>query len=387
MKNLFALLCLVLGFAWHLGKVALGLAAIGFARVCDRAGFQALPVLGATTHISDLWTPDIWIPGMAETVTTRPSLINSGIVARSPQLDQLAAGGGTQANIPFLREPNYADEIQVEGTAPTVNKLSSGKHVATILNRVSATGHEALAGAVSATDPVQFALNTLAGVRLRQRQTTLLNVVRGAFGNAAAPGAGSAALKSLRKDIFLEAGNSATGANLFSSDAFIDTLALLGEVGDELASRGAIVCHSLIAAAMLKADDIDFYRQSEGMPLLRRYKGMAVYVSDLLTRAGGTNGSVFDTYIFLPGAIAMGDKPQSSTVGDVASLTMKEDESTNTVTIFDRTRFVMHPQGCKWTGTPAGQSATNAELATEGNWALSFADVKNVGIACLRTNG
>lgn len=372
---------------FHYLYVALGLLFIGLGRAFARAGLPVPVALHATTSISDLWTPEIWIPGIAEAATRRPSLINSGIVTRSPLLDQIASGGGVQANIPFLKEPDYDDEPQVEATKPTVNKLGSGKHIATILNRVSATSHEALAGAVSATDPVGFALNALAGVRLRQRQKTLLNILRGVFGNAAAPGAGSAAFKPLRKDIFLEAGATATGANLFSSDAFIDTLALFGEVSDEMAQRGVIVCHTVVASAMLKADDIDYFKTSEGAPLLRRYKGMQIFVSDLLTRAGGTSGSVYDTYVFMPGAVAMGDKPQINKVGEVASLTQEENAGTNTNEIFDRTRFVLHPNGAKWTGTPAGQSATNAELATEGNWALSYGDVKNVGVCALRTNG
>lgn len=368
-------------------QVFIGLLAIGFARALHIAGFAPRVACFATTSISDLWTPDIWIPGLAERATRRPNLINSGIVTRSPLLNDIASGGGVQATVPFLKEPDYADEPQVEATAPTLNKLGSGKQVATILNRVSATSHEALAGAVSASDPVGFALNVLAGVRLRQRQTTLLNILRGVFGHSDAPGAGTAALKAARLDIFSETGASPTSEKLFSSDAFIDTLSLFGETADDLAGSGVIVCHSAIAAAMLKQDDIDFFRTSEGMPLLRRYKGMTVFVSDLLRRAGTTSGFVYDTFVFRPGAAVMGEKPQVNKVGEVASLVIEEKESTNSVVIYDRTRAVMHVEGTKWTGTPAGQSATNAELATAGNWALAFGDVKNVGVACLRSNG
>jgi hypothetical protein len=373
----------------HYLMVFFGLLVLGMARAMESC-FGVSPIAFAIvegTTIADLWVPDIWIPGMAERALRRPSLINSGIVVRAPDLDAVASGGGQAANIPFLKEPDYDDEVQEEDKEPTVNKITSDKHVAPILNRVSATGHHALAGAVSGTDPVQFALNALAGVRLRQRQKTLLNILRGVFGNAAGPDAGAAALKALRKDIFIEAGAGAGAANLFSSDAFIDTLGLYGEVSDELAQRGVIVCHSKIASAMLKADDIDYFKTSEGAPLARRYKGMQIYISDLLTRAGTASGSVFDTYVFLPGAVAMGDKPQTSKIGEVSSLTQKADAGPNSVKTYDRTRFVMHVQGTRWKGVPVKQSASNAELATEGNWELAFGDVKNVSVCCLRTNG
>lgn len=138
---------------------------------------------------------------------------------------------------------------------------------------------------------------------------------------------------------------------------------------------------------MLKQDDITYLKSSEGNIIMRLYKGIPLYISDLLVRNGGTSGKVYDTYIFVPGAIGMGDKMQTDKVGDIASLTKKEDAGPNTVSFFDRNRFVLHVQGTKWVGTPAGQSASNAELATEGNWTLAYGDAKNVGVCCLRTNG
>lgn len=340
----------------------------------------------AFTTISDLWTPAVWIPGLAERSTVRPSLINSGIAARNPEIESAASGGGTQANIPFLKTPNFDDEIQAQNTDITINAIGSGLQVAPILNRGSGLGSEALAGAVSATDPVGFVLDSIADLRLRQRQKTLLNILRGVFGFAAAPGAGSAAFKAMRSDIFIEAGATATAANLFSSDAFIDVAGLFGELGD-LLERGAVVAHSKVVSAMKKQDDVTTIRDSEGKIVMHTYKGLPLFVSDLLVRAGGTSGFVYDTYLILPAAVATGEKPQVNQVGQTASLLMHENAIKNQVAVLDRNRFILHPQGAKWQGTPAGNSATNAELATEGNWALAFGDVKNVGIACLRTNG
>lgn len=341
----------------------------------------------ARTALSDLWVPDIWIPGVAERQRTRLNLLTA-IAVSNPLLNEAATGGGDSVQIPFLKEPDFDDEIQVASTAPTVNKVTSARQVAAVCNRVASLGNDALAAGVSGTNQVAFALDAINGVRSRNRQRRLLNTLRGVFGNAAAPGAGAAAFKALRNDIFLEAGNSATSANLFSSDAFIDTCSIFGDAIDKLESgQGAVVMHSTVHAAATKQNDIATIRDSDGKIVMRTYKGAPVFINDILTRAGGTNGSVFETYIFLRGAVSTGDKPQSATVGDLASLLLKEDEDTNDVTIYDRTRSIIHVQGTKWTGSPAGQSATNAELATEGNWSNVLQDNKNAGVICLRTNG
>jgi hypothetical protein len=55
--------------------------------------------------------------------------------------------------------------------------------------------------------------------------------------------------------------------------------------------------------------------------------------------------------------------------------------------IYDRSRFIIHPNGMRWTGVPAGQSASNSEFATAGNWALDYETSDRVGITCLRSNG
>lgn len=342
--------------------------------------------LGAHTSIADLWTPAVWIPGIAERLTTRKSLINSGICVRNPYTAEAVAGPGTKVEVPFIREVHVDDAPQQENNDVTVSSLASGKQTIAILNRRWAVGATALSKAVSGADPLGSAFNFMADNRLRQRQKTLLSILRGVFGNAAAPGAGAAAFKAMRRDIFLEAGAAPAAGQLFSSDEYIKSLGLMGEVKDML-DGCVIVCHSAIEQAMLLQDDITVVRDSEGKPRIQTYKNAPVFVSDLLYRAGATSGMVYDTYIFAPGAVAYDEAPQTSNVGDVASLVKIEDGKQNNVAFADYTRFCMHPQGASWAGAPAGQSATNAELATEGNWTLALNDIKNARIVCLRTNG
>lgn len=345
------------------------------------------------TSISNLWVPEIWIRGTNEKAATLPALISSPAVVRSPEFDALAAGGGTSVQVPYFRDiSDQADAPQVENTQPTRQAIGSGKQIAPILNREYANDCTALANQVSQVpgspnqSPVEAMVSQLALGRQKRRQSVMVSILRGIFGFSNAP-AGAGAMSAVRNDIFLEAGASPAAGQLVSANAIIDTIALLGELSD-VAAGGFILMHPTIRAALLKQDQISFEHASaqEGIKL-ETYKGLRVFVSSILRRAGGTSGFVYDTYIGSPGVFAWGEKPQVAQKVDVASLSYWADFQKNNEEIYDRSRFIIHPNGLRWTGTPAGQSATNAELATAGNWSLDYASADRVGIVSLRSNG
>lgn len=339
----------------------------------------------AATTISDVWVPEVWIPGVAEPVIQQPTLLNSGIVARSPRLDEIASGGGTTANLPNLREPDHDDEVQ-KVTGPTVNGIGHGRQVAPILRRVNTLGSKALAQAQIGlpsninVDLVGFITWCIHRQRMRQRQRTLLAQLRGIFGTAFAD---------MGFESFSESVAAQTSAHFIDGVMFNDATALLGEA-KEMLDAGAMICHPDIEKALNNQDDITTEKDSDGRIRLRRYKGqIPLFVSDLLVRPGVTDGKVYDTYIFAPGTVGMGDKPQSSDVGDSASLLKKEDEHLNEITFYDRTQFVLHPNGARWVPAiaTAEDSPSNAELQTALNWQSALSDVRHLGIVQLTTNG
>ncbi|MCA1996440.1 MAG: hypothetical protein LDL56_04330 [Armatimonadetes bacterium] len=340
--------------------------------------------------ISDLWIPPVWLASVREKQATFPSLFNSPVVAGSAAATALASGAGETATIPFWKDIlDQDDEIQVENTAPvTDNKITTAQMKAIACNRVTQNSATALSAAVSGEDPVGEMTAQIAMRRLMQRQKTLLALVRGAFGSGAtASGAAEGCLRALRVDKFDESGTDATPDQLMSVDLFIDAKALMGELLDDLGG-GAIWLHPNIVAALEKADVNAFDKQSMGAFTVRTYRGLPLFTSESLIRAGGSNGYVYDTYIFAPRVIAYGEKPQiAGNVVDVAALQLDKDLGKNNEIIYDRTRFVMHINGLKWVGTPAGQSPTNAELGTTTNWNLVLATPNRVGAICIRTNG
>lgn len=349
------------------------------------------------TKIGDLWVPEVIAEGMREVPVDRGALIDSGVVVTSPLLVAAASGPGTEITLPFIVEPNHDDQQQLEDTAPEMRKLGSGLQRAAIFNRVSPLGATALSGVISGVKPggdiLQVLLASVVGLRKRQRAKLVYAALCGLFDIAATKDANSGAFKALRLDNFSETLNT-TASNFIDDDMIQDALALAGE-NKVYFVGGVAIMHSVIETALVKQDQIDVIRNSAGDIILRTYKGMMVVVDDRCVRAGTTSGKVYSTFFCGRGAIAMGDKPQVVTdvAGEVAALQLDlRDLAKNNVAIYDRTRFICHPQGAKWNpgnGVPSEPEAgpSNTELADDANWALGTSDVKNVRIVCLRTNG
>lgn len=346
----------------------------------------------ALTTISNVWEPAIWVQAIKEKQAKFPSILNSGIAINSPLLDMIASGAGTQCSIPVFKDITDQDDgIQTEDTAPTIQGLTSGEMIAPILNRETVNSATALSAQVSGGDVVEHYTSSLASRRLKQRNKTLYALLRGAF-NTAGADAAAAPLSSMRVDSFDETGTDATSDQTFNPDLFITGKALLGEIADEL-MQGALLVHPTVLASLEKADKASFQSGLEsGLPwTITTYRGIPVFTSELLYRAGSTNGYVYHSFLMGKGVVAKGEKPQAfgapgSPVIDVAALNYNPDVNLNNERIYDRTRHVMHLNGMKWTGTPSGQSATDAELATYSNWSYVLTSQNRAGVVCWRTN-
>lgn len=340
----------------------------------------------AITTISDLFTPDIWINGAAEKMAKYPSFINSGVIASSSLFDQIASGAGISANIPFFKDiTDDSDGVQAEDTAPTPGEITTATQICTILNREKAYRSTALARQVSGQDPVNAVLQQLAAGRAKRFQSAAVSVLRGAFNGLGLADA-AAPLSATRVDSFDESGTDATTEQSMSADLFITAKALMGELSNDLAG-GAIITHSNVVA-QLEINDKGSFRDGveSNLPFtVRTYRGVPIFVSDNLVRAGVTNGYVYETYILAPGVLAIGMKGQTNST-DVSSLQYWNDPDKNNETIYDRNRFMVHLNGMRWGGSPSAQSATNAELYTASNWTLVYSSAPRVGAVCIRTN-
>jgi hypothetical protein len=332
------------------------------------------------TSIADLWVPDVWIDAIVEKSNTFPSLLNSGVMVRSDLFNQIASGPGETATVPvWLDFTDQNDEVQVEDTGPTAQKIATAKQTATILNRVTYNPATALSAAVSGEDPVGYITGRLAERRLKQRQKTLLKILDALF-NVGGP------LATLSDKNFVEVVGNQTSAHMIDAAMIINATAALGERENDLVG-GAMLVHPAILAALRVQDENNFERTSEGPFSITRYKGIPIYTSNALVRAGTTSGSVYRTYLCAANSFAYGEKPQLGDVIDVAALQFDVDKHKNNWGIYDRTRFLIHPNGTKFVGSPAGQSASDAELGTAASWQKVFQTNDRYGMVRIETNG
>ena len=182
------------------------------------------------------------------------------------------------------------------------------------------------------------------------------------------------------------AGQSAT--TRLNGATFVDATVKLGDRGDRLT---AVAMHSATEAALRKLDLIDFIPDSEGKAQIKTFQGRRVIVDDNMpTRAGTTDGVVYTTYLFGPGAFGKGAAALDSaplqggfgTEGvELARLPLDSDSL-----LINRRRYILHPRGVKFTSASvAGDSPTNAELETGANWVRVF-ESKNVRIVAVDHN-
>lgn len=333
----------------------------------------------ATTSLADVWEPAHWVDGTQEKMNTFPHLLNSPAVFESDRLADFASGSGNTITLPFWSDiTDQDDAIQVESTDITTQKHTTGLPVATVLEREYGYSASALSAQRSGGDPVGAMMATLAQGRAKRQQKALLSQVRGIYDTALADNS---------NDSFVEIVGSQTADHLIDADMVLEGNALLSEM--LLSSDQATMwMHPDIMVALRKQDEHAFSAISmQGGLTIAAYKGMPIYLSSALSRAGTTSGVVYETYVFGGGMIGKGAKAQVGDKIDVASLQYDPNFSKNDEGVYDRNRYAMHVDGFAWGGSPAGTSATNAELAVGASWSLKYASADRVRMFRIRSNG
>lgn len=297
----------------------------------------------AKTLISDLLTPENWAEYRINPTAAKTAFWASGIIAALTGI-VIPSGGGT-VNMPFFNDIT-GDEENLEGsTALTVGNITAAKDVAAVIGRGRAFSVNDLAKALSGADPMRAIMELLDSYQMRQSQAELINMLNGAF--AAASMAGNVS------DISAGASEALRAIN---QDTFIDAVQLLG---DSKSAVSAIAMHSAVEAYLAKQQMIVYETTSDKSVRVPTYMNKRVMIDDGLPVATGT----YSTYIFGEGAVGY----QEDSLGDDDVETDRDILAGDTVATYRR-RFILHPRGIKWVGTPAGDFPSRAELATGTNW-------------------
>ena len=312
-----------------------------------------------STKIADVIVPEVFNPYVIERTAELSALVKSGIVVRNPELDALATAGGKLINMPYWKDLTGEDEVLDDDGALTPGKITSGQDVAALLMRGKAWSVNDLAKALSGDDPMRAIGDLVAEYWARQRQKTLLSVLKGVFA--------SATMSGNVHDISALEGDLAK----ISGPSFIVAKNKLGDASDKLT---AVVMHSAVFTALEQQNLISYIPNSEGVVEFPTYMNKRVIVDD----GCPIDTDIYTTYLFGEGAIGEGNgQAPVPTETDRDSLAGED-------ILINRQHFLLHPRGVKFTNTSVAKaSPSNAELASQANWSRVYEN-KNIRIVAFK---
>lgn len=335
----------------------------------------------ATTRLSDIIDETVFQDLPQIEGPEKTAFFESGIITRNGLLDGLANGTGKIAELPFWNdldgsiEVNYSDDNPANVATP--QKIGQSEQIArkAFVNQgwqaADLASELALGG--TAMEAVRAKVDRYFA---RQWQRRLVASSNGVLADNVANDSGDMVV-----DVAVEAIASQTASTKFNRDVFTEAVYTMG---DAATSLSAICVHSAVMSQMVKNDDIVYIPDSKGELTIPTYMGLRVIVDDGMTvTAGTTDGFKYTSVIFGSGAFGYG-------VGSPETPVEVEREAAQAngggiETLWVRNTWLLHPFGYQATGTPAGESFTNTELAA----ATSFdrvLDRKLVPMSFLVTN-
>lgn len=331
----------------------------------------------AETKISDIIIPEVFLPYMIQRTAERSQLINSGIIQADAQFDTIASGGGTIVQMPFWKDLTGLSEILSDNGALTVNKITTARDKARIHQRGKAWGANDLTGMLAGDDPMAAIATMVADWRARDMQQMLLSTLSGVFA-AASMSTNLLALHALT--------GTPTSANFLTATTFIDATQLMGDSKDKLT---AILMHSAVESHLRKLDLIDFVRPSAQGEAISVFQGKRVIIDDGVPTTVVDTKTVYATYLFGQGAIALGNSSENPTLDGGFGTWQLEYGRVGLAGenwLANRFRNILHPRGIAWQEVAIdGVSPTNAELEEGQQWIRAY-ESKNVRIVKVTHN-
>lgn len=302
-----------------------------------------------STKIADVIQPEVFNPYVIQRSMELSALIQSGIVENTIEFDRLANSGGTLVHMPYWNDLTGDDEVLSDSAPLTPGKITAGQDVARRQARGRAWGVNELAHLLAGDDPMRAIADLVAAYWARRMQAILLATLDGVF--AAPSMAGNV------HDITGESGDAA----LINGATFIDAAQKLGDAKGQLTG---VLMHSATEAFLAKQQLIEYVQEAGQSDRVPTYMGKRVIVDDGIPF--DTSTKVTTTYLFGPGAIALGNGDGQ---GAVTLTETDRDSLAGEDYLINRRVFILHPRGVKWTeASVAGTFPTNAELANASNW-------------------
>jgi len=307
------------------------------------------------TRIADVIVPEVFNPYVIQRTAQLSALVQAGIIVADPELDRLAATGGTILNMPFWNDLTGGSEI-LSDTAPlTVNPITAAKDMSRLHGRGKAWGANDLSKALSGDDPMKAIADLIAEWWNRDRQAMLFSTLKGVFS--------SASMSGNVHDISGLSGSAST----ISASSTVDAQQKLGDAASKLT---AFSMHSAVYGKLQKDQLIEYQKDPVTGVEIETYLGKRIVQDD----GHPVSNGVYTTYLYGTGAIGFGNG------GAPVPTETDRDSLQGDDIVINRNHFILHPRGVKWVeDSVAGKFPTNAELENAANWSRVYEN-KNIRI-------
>jgi major capsid protein 13 len=337
----------------------------------------------ATVQLSNVYNPLVFAQSAQEKQIELNRFIQSGVAVVDPTLQGMATVGGNIGELPFYlplgtTEPNYSTDNPAQNSTPL--NISSAKMIYRLASQNQSWSVMDISRELALADPVGAITTRIGQYWATNNERRIIQSVRGLIADNIANDGGDMVF-----DISAATDTAVTDANRADADAIIDTVQTMGDHGELLS---AIAMHSVVYRRLQKQNLIDFIPDARGEVNIPTYQGKTVIVDDSLV--GVTYGTTpvntyYYTILFGAGEFIMGE----GRVNMPSEFKRNPDAGNGggEERLYSRRADIIHPVGFQFTSSSvAGQSATQAELATAANWNRVY-NRKNVSLAVLKSNG
>lgn len=324
----------------------------------------------AQTQIADVIVPAEFTAYQVENSLVSTALFQSGVAVRNGEMGSQLQAGAESFSVPFWADAGE-NEADITNDDPTIQsvplKITAAKQIVRKSFLHQSWSEMSLASELSGDDALARVQSRVQAYWDRQWERRLIASLRGVLLSNVANNAA---------DMVNDISGAAGAAANFSAEAVIDTAATLG---DRLEDVKAIAMHSAIYTEALKNDLIEFIPQSQGLPI-KTFRGMAVILDDNLSPAAG----IYTTILLGPGAVGYAVAEPRMGYGTELFRIPGAGNGGGQSVLHSRFNLAMHPLGFAFTGASvAGDSPTQAELATPSNWTRAVSQRKSVPLAFL----
>lgn len=335
----------------------------------------------ATVKLENVYNPLVFAEGAQEAQIELNRFYTSGVVERSGLLDSMASTGGNIGEIPYFKplgteEPNYSSDDPTAKSTPS--NITFDKQTYRLASQNKSWSTMDLARDLALANPEDAIVNRIGQYWATNNERRIIQSSLGVLADNIANDNGD-----MVKAVAAEKVADVSVDTKISGDAVLDAFQTLGD-HDYLVTT--IAMHSVQYTELRKQNLIDFIPNARGEVNIPTYMGKTVIVDDSLPvkPANGEDAAQYTTILYGASAFIAGEGRV-----DVPSEIDREPSHGNgggERILYSRRSDIIHPMGFAFlSGSVAGQSATQAELALAANWKRCY-DRKNVSMAFLVTN-